>query len=303
MMNVGIIDIGSNTVRLNVYQMNNQSFTLLFSKKESIGLISYVAKHKLNLEGITKLKRCLLRFKNILEALNIFTLDAFATASLRNLDNTQEILDIIKNSLNIKIEIISGIKEGTLSFIGAMHQIHQPSGLYIDSGGASTEFVFFKNYANEAVTSLNIGSLSLFNKFVKKLIPSKDEILQIQKYIQNELQSIKTPKDIPFIHTLTITGGNMRAIRNLLVHYKWIGQDEYEFTADKIHNLLLLLSENRTKTMHLFLKIKPDRVHTMFCGLLILDCIVHYFSIHSIQICTNGIREGYLIEKYLGGQQ
>ena len=94
----------------------------------------------------------------------------------------------------------------------------------------------------------------------------------------------------------------MRAIRSLLKHYGRLNQDEYTFSAKEIHELLLLLSENKTKTMRLFLKIKPDRVHTMFCGLLILDAITSYFSIQNIQICTNGVREGYLIQKYIGGK-
>lgn len=121
-MNIGIIDIGSNTIRLNVYELNNKSFHLLFSKKENVGLISYVNKNNLSLEGITKLKNCLLRFKKTLEALDIYVMDAFATASLRNLDNSKEVLSIISNSLNIHIEIISGTTEGELSFLGAMHQ-------------------------------------------------------------------------------------------------------------------------------------------------------------------------------------
>ena len=52
--------------------------------------------------------------------------------------------------------------------------------------------------------------------------------------------------------------------------------------------------------IHLFLKIKPERVHTMFCGLLILEGIISKYSIQTIQICTNGVREGYLIQKYIG---
>ena len=302
-MNIGIIDIGSNTIRLNVYELNNKSFHLLFSKKENVGLISYVSKNNLSLEGITKLKNYLLRFKKTLEALNIYVIDAFATASLRNLDNSKEVLSIISNSLNINIEIISGTTEGSLSFLGAMHQIQQPTGIYIDSGGASTEFVFYKNYKNLYTISLNIGSLSLFNKYVDKIIPTKEETVQIQKQIFKELEKITAPKDISTPSTLTVTGGNMRAIRSLLVHYGRLNHDEYAFSAKEIHELLLLLSENKAKTMHLFLKIKPDRVHTLFCGLLILDAITNYFSIHQIQICTNGVREGYLIQKYIGGQQ
>ena len=92
----------------------------------------------------------------------------------------------------------------------------------------------------------------------------------------------------------------MRAVRSLLVHFDWIHRDEYVFSADKINKLLQILSDSRTDTLHLFLKIKPERVHTMFCGLLILEGIISKYSIQTIQICTNGVREGYLIQKYIG---
>ena len=299
-MNIGIIDIGSNTIRLNVYESNNHSFHLLFSKKENVGLISYINKNNLTLEGINKLKQCLLRLKKTLDTLGIHIIDAFATASLRNLNNKDEVLAIISNTVNIHIVLLSGTTEGNLSFKGAMHQIEQPEGLYIDSGGASTEFVFYKHYKNLATYSLNIGSLNLFNKYVKKVIPTKEETIQIQKRIQSELESVSIPKEITGFQNLAVTGGNMRAVRSLLVHFDWIHRDEYIFSADKINKLLQILSDSRTDTLHLFLKIKPERVHTMFCGLLILEGIISKYSIQTIQICTNGVREGYLIQKYIG---
>lgn len=299
-MNIGIIDIGSNTIRLNVYESNNHSFHLLFSKKENVGLISYINKNKLTLEGINKLKQCLLRLKKTLDTLGIHIIDAFATASLRNLNNKDEVLAIISNTVNIHILLLSGTTEGNLSFKGAMHQIEQPEGLYIDSGGASTEFVFYKHYKNLATYSLNIGSLNLFNKYVKKVIPTKEETIQIQKRVQAELESISVPKELKEMNNLAVTGGNMRAVRSLLVHFDWINRDEYIFSADTINKLLQTLSDNRTDTLHLFLKIKPERVHTMFCGLLILEGIISKYSIQTIQVCTNGVREGYLIQKYIG---
>lgn len=270
-MNIGIIDIGSNTIRLNVYESNKHSFHLLFSKKENVGLISYINKNNLTLEGINKLKQCLLRLKKTLDTLGIHIIDAFATASLRNLDNKDEVLAIISYTVKINIVLLSGTTEGNLSFKGAMHQIERPEGLYIDSGGASTEFVFYKHYNNLATYSLNIGSLNLFNKYVKKVIPTKEETIQIQKRVQCELESVPTPKEISEFQNLAVTGGNMRAVRSLLVHFDWINRDEYIFSADKINKLLQTLSNNRTDTLHLFLKIKPERVHTMFCGLLILE--------------------------------
>lgn len=299
-MNIGIIDIGSNTIRLNVYESNNHSFHLLFSKKENVGLISYINKNNLTLEGINILKQCLLRLKKTLDTLGIHIIDAFATASLRNLNNKDEVLAIISNTVKINIVLLSGTTEGNLSFKGAMHQIEQPEGLYIDSGGASTEFVFYKHYKNLATYSLNIGSLNLFNKYVKKVIPTKEETIQIQKRVQAELESISVPKELKEMNNLAVTGGNMRAVRSLLVHFDWINRDEYIFSADTINKLLQTLSNNRTDTLHLFLKIKPERVHTMFCGLLILEGIISKYSIQTIQVCTNGVREGYLIQKYIG---
>lgn len=299
-MNIGIIDIGSNTIRLNVYKLEEKTYSLLFSKKESVGLISYVIKKSMSLEGITKLKMCLTRFQTILKSLSIQHIHAFATASLRNLKNTQEIIDIIFQSTGMKIELISGTMEGYLSFLGAMHQIQASKGIYIDSGGASTEFVFYENFEKKQIQSLNIGSLNLFNKYVKKIIPTRQEEHEIKQRILKELQTIHTTSRIQH---LTATGGNMRAIRSLFVYLGRISQDTYDFSSKLVLDALKELSENRTKTMHLFLKIKPERVHTMYCALLILDTIISYFSIENIQICTNGIREGYLIHKYIGEQQ
>ena len=77
----GIIDIGSNTIRLNVYQINeNNNFEILFSKKEAVGIVSYVKKRIMSEEGILKLEQCLIRFKEMMHALNIGSFSAFATA-------------------------------------------------------------------------------------------------------------------------------------------------------------------------------------------------------------------------------
>lgn len=88
-------------------------------------MISYINKNNLTLEGINKLKQCLLRLKKTLDTLGIHIIDAFATASLRNLDNKDEVLAIISNTVKINIVLLSGTTEGNLSFKGAMHQIER----------------------------------------------------------------------------------------------------------------------------------------------------------------------------------
>ena len=50
------------------------------------------------------------------------------------------------------------------------------------------------------------------------------------------------------------------------------------------------------------LKVKPDRIHTLFCGLVIIDTIAQYTQAEKIQVSMNGVREGYLIERVIGEQ-
>ena len=92
----------------------------------------------------------------------------------------------------------------------------------------------------------------------------------------------------------------MRAIRSLLISMRWIEKEVYEFDASMLRRLVKSLQEDESKTIHLFLKVKPDRVHTMFTGLLIIDTIAQYTKAKRIQVSTNGVREGYLMEKILG---
>ena len=108
MRTYAIIDIGSNTVRMNLYQVKDENFSLLVSKKSAVGLASYVKKKVMSQEGIDALIECLLDFRRTAQLLNIDVIDAFATASLRNIKNTEDVLNQVSAHCHIQIEILSG---------------------------------------------------------------------------------------------------------------------------------------------------------------------------------------------------
>ena len=296
----GIIDIGSNTIRLNVYNVEGEHFELLFSKKENAGIVSYVKKKQMSQEGIEKLERCLTRFKFMMEALHINSYYAFATASLRNIENAQEVINQIKLHVGISIDLLSGATEGRISFLGAIHNLEHKEGIYIDTGGASTEVILYEDKQIGYVTSLPIGSLNLFNKYVKEIIPTTQEIKNIQERITKELKTAENAKGLFKCEHLAVTGGSMRAVRSILVQLKMIPNDCFEIKSEQLELLIQYLIKDTNETIHLFLKVKPDRVHTLFCGLLIISTIARYTKAKTIQVSTNGVREGYLITKCIG---
>ena len=91
-MIAAVIDIGSNTMRMSVYKIEGQKFTVLLSKKETAGLVNYITEGEMSEEGIGVLIDVLQQFCSSLEEISVNSINAFATASLRNVANSEQVL-------------------------------------------------------------------------------------------------------------------------------------------------------------------------------------------------------------------
>ena len=97
-MKCAIVDLGSNTIRLSLYNtLENGSFETLFSKKYMAGLAGYVSHGIMSNDGINQACAVLLDFKVLLQQLGVNEMHVFATASLRNIKNTEKALETMKN--------------------------------------------------------------------------------------------------------------------------------------------------------------------------------------------------------------
>ena len=211
----GIVDIGSNSVRLNVYRCDND-IRVVFSKKDNLGLVFYVKKGKLTDKGIEKLITVLKNIKKDFDYLNIESYRFFSTASLRNIENNAEVIQIIKDKVNIDIDLLSGEEEGELSFCGSISTIKKDNGILIDLGGGSVEIVIFKNKKIEKEYSIPVGSLKMYKDYVSDMIPNENECNLIKERIFSELEKIGVSNEekIPFMCGV---GGSIRAIEIILV--------------------------------------------------------------------------------------
>jgi exopolyphosphatase/guanosine-5'-triphosphate,3'-diphosphate pyrophosphatase len=296
----GIIDIGSNTVRLNVYRCRCQDndISIIFSNKENLGLIFYVKKGKLTNEGIEKLITVLKNMKNDLENLQIENYSFFATAVLRNIENTDEVIQIIKDELNIEIDLLSGEQEGALSFCGSISTIKKDDGILIDVGGGSVETVLFKNRKITEDHSIPTGSLKLYKDYVSEMIPNKNESSSIKERINSELEKIgfNNEEKIGFICAV---GGGVRAIGNMLVDLNLQKRKDELIDIKLLKQLKNELNHNNKETYLKILHVKPSRIHTLVPSLLIVESITSYFGCEQLQISEYSVREGYLYKNML----
>lgn len=289
----GITDIGSNTIRFKVYQYKNNKIKPLISKKKTAGLISYRENGKLNDEGIEVLLSTLKKFKKYMHSLDVEKTCYFATASLRNIENSEKVKEIVKSNLNIDIIILSSEKEAELSFKSVAHDdLDNNEGVLIDVGGGSSEITIFENKNIIAETSLPIGSLYCYDKYVSLMLPTPEESEKIKERVKLELKKSgikKYPKDY-----LYGVGGTVRTIKKLLEHLDIKKDKSHIIPINLLDSLLNELNENNKECYRKILRIKPDRIHTIVPGILIVKTIAEFFNIKYLHISQDSLREGVL---------
>ena len=297
-MRHAIVDIGSNTIRLIIFDINENknNFKKVLNKKYTAGLITYVHDGELSGKGIKKLIKTLSSIKNIVIELNVDTFSPFATASLRNLENTEEVLEEVKKDLDIDIDVLEQVEEAFLGNVGIRSEIKVDSGISVDIGGASTEVVYFEEDGPREYINLKTGSLLLFGENVSRILPKKSEIRAIEKSVIRELNSSHfSSKE----NRLIGIGGTIRTTGKVIADL-W-NEDEKKFTLKDIYKLLNLIKDRNTETIRSIIRTNPARIHTIIPGIIILKILMEKFGIDEIEVSDNGLREGYLIYKVLEG--
>jgi len=295
----GVIDMGSNTFRLSLYRYEADQLTLLLGKKFVVGLADYIERDELSDRGIVKACSALEHFLRILDNFNISNYFVFATASLRNVQNRGEVLDMIRKRTGLKVDVLSGEREATLDFIGASRGVCTDKGVLVDIGGGSTELTLYENGEILQAASMPVGSLNLYSKYVKKLLPNVEERRKIRKKVAEELKTLENSGKIcpkKFV-TLCGVGGSVRAAAALNNEIFEGKSGSREMEADDVEKVLHVFSSCNKDTLRWILQVAPERIHTAIPGMIILQTVSNYFKCERILVSRLGIREGYLYEK------
>ena len=300
-MKYAVIDLGSNTIRLVVYEETNAEFHALFTQKFTAGLAAYLQDGMMTPEGIRLICTTLQRCKMLLKEFTPCTTLAFSTAPLRNIRNTQEAIDQIYAETGYSVDVLTGLEEAYLDYYGVQRELPVESGLLFDIGGGSTEILTFAHDGTGVIESVPIGSLNLSKKHIAKLFPDKKERDAIRLQVQKSLKRHKL-NHLPPYETLCGIGGTARTVLQLLQAMKVILPSQRTFTAEQFRKLKKFLWKKDSAAMELLTQYCPDRLHTIFSGILILETLILQSRCTTVYVCKYGVREGYL-RRYLMQQK
>ena len=293
----GIVDLGSNTIRLSIYHWEGQDFRLLLNKKTMAGLAGYVQGGVLSDSGILVACRTLSSYRALLDNFQVSKMHVFATASLRNISNTGEAVETIRDVTGIPVEVLSGDEEAALSFKGAVLPGGVSTGLLADIGGGSFELVSYEDMSITSACSLPVGSLSLYTRFVNGLFPTPEERKAMRAYVEEQLDRARTAGVRR--SRLCGVGGTIRALNKLSVDVFYKPPESRSMTAEELRELYKLLKKDGRDTLRQILHAAPDRVHTLVPGLVILNTIIKAYGVEQVTASSSGVREGYLMDRVM----
>lgn len=297
---IGIIDIGSNTIRLVVYDIKDENFHEIINERYFAGLIEYVENDVLSYEGIDRMMEALKSVKELAYAVRCDRIYCFATASMRGLKNESDILFKVKNELKFDIDIISASEEVFYDYAGIKKNIEANKGMGLDLGGGSCQVFSFANGKITHSDSFKIGSLFIYKNFVDGLLPTKKEIKNIKEFVKKQLKSNKSLKNVGH-DTIYSVGGSARAAAKL--HRAMIGGmnqvSEYQLSCVQLNDMVKTIYNMDVKGVSFICHVIPERVYTIVPGLIILQSVCKYTGAKGIQTVKSSVREGYLWEKIL----
>ncbi len=159
---VAVVDIGSNSVRLVVFDTEDRTLRPLFNEKVLCGLgRSLNSTGRLDQEGIALARTNLLRFTRLTRAMGVGQMDLVATAAVRDAEDGPAFVQEVEQICERPVQVLDGIEEGRLAAVGVLAGLPDAAGVVGDLGGGSLELVEIKDGKTARSTTLPLGPLRL----------------------------------------------------------------------------------------------------------------------------------------------
>ncbi len=290
---VAVVDIGSNSVRLVVYDGLRRSPAPIFNEKILCGLGKGVAiTGNLNEAAIARALLALRRFKTLAKQIGVKIIYAVATAAAREAQNGQQFIDKAENALGAGIQVLTGKEEARFAALGVMAGTPEADGIAGDLGGGSLELIDLKDGKLHDGITLPIGPLRLMDM-------SGGSIQRAREIVDEYLQKATILEQLEG-RTFYAVGGTWRNLARIhmaqsnyplhvLHHYMMTRQQ-----AESISELVAGLTASSLKDVK---DMSKSRADTMPFGAMVLDRLLVHGKAKDVICSVYGVREGLLYSK------
>jgi exopolyphosphatase / guanosine-5'-triphosphate,3'-diphosphate pyrophosphatase len=289
MQPVGVIDIGSNSVRLVVYEGPLRAPTPVFNEKELCGLGRHIASSgRLGDDAVNCALTTLRRFRGIADVLNVSDLKVIATAAVRDAEDGKVFIAEAEKVCRVPVQVLTGEQEARIAAQGVLMGVPNADGIAADLGGGSVELVDIKQGKIRKTVTLPLGGLRLIDM-------TGGKIEKATEIIDNALA------DVPWLgngrdrHFYAV-GGTWRAFAKMYMassDYPLNVMHEFDLPWDKAVDFAEKLRKSkRLATLPGNFEISKPRKEVLPYGALLMERLLLKVRPRSVLFSVFGVREG-----------
>jgi exopolyphosphatase / guanosine-5'-triphosphate,3'-diphosphate pyrophosphatase len=287
---VAVVDIGSNSVRLVIYEGIARAPTVLFNEKMLAGLGKGLAATKrLDPEAVTRALAEFRRFRALADQSGAAELYVIATAAAREAENGTDFIRRAEAVLGTEIRVLSGREEAYYSALGVISGFHPADGIAGDLGGGSLELVDVKDREIGEGVTLPLGGLRL-QDMAQNLLPAA---ARIAREALGRAALLKGGQGRPFY----AVGGTWRNLARLHISttgYPLAVMHNYEMDVDGSADFLRQVAKGDIEKIKGIEQVSRNRRALLPYGATVLQELVAQMKPSKILISALGVREGFL---------
>jgi len=298
-MRLGVLDVGSNTVHLQVVDTSPGARpNPTFNYKEELRLTQYINEDNLvSDEGIEKLRSSIKRAIEQSASVQTQELLPFATSALREAGNGEKIINSINKDFHIDLQVLTGEEEAKLTFLAARRWFGWSSGrlLVIDIGGGSLEMAAGVDESPEIATSLPLGAGRLTKDFLNGDPYTDKSLRALRDHIENKLEQI-LPSLVKHQESdrAIATSKTLRTLARLAGD--WFDGTGKNITVEAIRKISAKLSEMDENTRAKLPGVSENRASQIVAGSLVAESVMRNLDIKELEICPWALREGVVLK-------
>lgn len=312
---VGLIDLGTNSVRLMVVRLNpNKSFTIINQHKVMVRLgEGEFTRGVLRKEAMDRTILVLKRFVEM--AINLGAKDfwAVATSATRDAENRQHFIDRVNEEADLHLKVISGLEEARLIYLGVSSGFHlgDRTAIFMDIGGGSTETILGNQFEFFSLDSMKLGAVRLKNMFFLENDEgpvSSERYALLQQYVRNSaLRSIQRIKGCES-HLAIGSSGTIETLyeiarrNNIPGRRSDLEEGEEVLSLQELKNTINLICSMPLKERKKLNGMNPQRADIIIPGGAILHTLMEDMELDEIHVSRRSLRHGLLHDYLLRGK-
>ena len=238
------------------------------------------------------------QYNKLIKIENVDQIFITGTAAFRDAQNSDIVIEEIREKLDLEIQVISGEEEGFLTSLGVLSSCDiQDNFFIVDIGGRSTELIYDIDNRTQ-VNSLDLGVVSLTERILKNNPLNQKKVSEADKLINQNL-NIEINTDTT---SLIGVAGTFTSIASIFLQQKTYNENEIHMSIlsfDWISELSLNLNEmTEAQIINKYTSLDPKRAKTLSAGVLIITNIMKKFKFDELKVSKSDILEGLILKNY-----